>query len=101
MSESDNKGSTCTVCVLFLVTLLAFGTALTVTVLLYVWGYMGFLGTSSRSITSCTYPYHTLKYSDLNLQNKTIFSTSAAASLAGLIVFFISLRLLVKNCSKN
>jgi hypothetical protein len=101
MPESNKKGSTCTVCFLFIIALLAFATAVTVTVLLYVWGYIGFIGISSLSITNCTYPYHTLKYSDLGIQNKTIFGASATASLLGLIVFLISLSLIIKNCSKD
>ena len=101
MSEPDNKASSCTVCFLFILALLALGAAITVTVLLYVWGYMGFIGTSTLSITNCTYPYNTLKFSDLTLHNKTIFGATAASSFAGILVFCISLRLLVKNCSKD
>lgn len=99
--EEDKTNSACFFCFFFVVAIIATGAAVTLTILLYVWGYMGFEDNSPLTFSACSSSYHTNKYSDLNLINKAIFLGISIASIAGIFTVFLGLAWFTKRCNNS
>ena len=94
--ETDN--SECFYCLFFIVACLATGSAITTTILLYLWGYFGFDNTPALTFSNCLTNYHTTKLGDINTINQVIFISGCMASLAGLLSTILLLTWLAKRC---
>jgi hypothetical protein len=101
VKEEDDTNSACFFCFFFIIAAIATGAAITLTILLYAWGYVGFIGTSPYTFSSCATSYHTTKYSDPDLINRVVFLGISIATLAGILMVFISLAWMVKRCKSS
>lgn len=99
--EEDDTNSACFFCFFFIIAVIATGAALTLTIILYAWGYVGFIGSSPYTFSACTTSYHTIKYSDPDLINRAVFIGISIATLAGILMVIVALAWLVKRCKNS
>ena len=69
-------------------------------ILLYVWQYVGFYGSSPLVITVCSTTYHQSKYREIDAIDKTIFVACCISVFGSFVMTVVVIGWLVQNCTK-
>ena len=96
--ENNTTISGCSLCFQLTVSIIIFGGSGTIIALLYNWGKIGWLGTSSYAVGTCGSTYFSTKYGQMELINQTVTVGSCVAAIMGLIMLFIMISFVCKNC---
>ena len=99
-AKENQENSQCYYCGVFIFVCLATGAAITLAVLIYTWGYHGLDGSLQMTLTNCLNTYHSYKFADQILLNKTIFTSTLIAAFAGVISTIVALVWLVNKCKQ-